>query len=294
MKKESMSFFDWQARFNSEQTCKEYLYKEKWPDGFQCPQCGHDHAHYLPSRGLYQCSGCHKQHSVTADTIFHSTKLPLTKWFWAIYWISSDKGGISALRLQKLIGVSWPTARLMLTKLRTAMGHRDSLYRLTEHIELDDGFVGGKQKGKRGRGAEGKKPVIVACESQGDRAGFIAIEAVDHINHETIDRFSKHKLMPGQCVYTDAYPGLTSLKITQEHLSRVTPAEKVEEWLPWVHIVISNLKRFILGTFHGVQGKYLQEYVNEFCYRFNRRRWEPEIPARLLAACATHLPVKSC
>lgn len=118
MKKEAMSFFEWQARFDTEEACKAYLYKEKWPNGFQCPHCGHDHAHYLPSRGLYQCSGCHKQHSVTAETVFHSTKLPLTKWFWAIYWVSSDKGGISALRLMKFIGVSWPTARLMLTKIR--------------------------------------------------------------------------------------------------------------------------------------------------------------------------------
>jgi len=294
MKKEGMSFFDWQARFDTEEACKEYLYNEKWPNGFQCPQCGHDHAHFLPSRGLYQCSGCHKQHSVTADTVFHSTKLPLTKWFWAIYWISSDKGGISALRLTKLIGVSWPTARLLLTKLRQTMGDRDSLYRLSEHIELDDAFVGGKQKGKRGRGATGKKPVIVACESQGNRAGYIAIEAVDQINHETVDAFSKRNLLADQCVYTDAFRGLTSLVNTQEHIPRVTPVDKVDEWLPWVHIVISNLKRFLLGTFHGVQGKYLQEYINEFCYRFNRRRWESEIPARLLAACATHLPVKSC
>jgi transposase-like protein len=294
MKKERMSFFDWQARFDTEEACKEYLYGEKWPNGFQCPQCGHNHAHYLPSRGLYQCSGCHKQHSVTADTVFHSTKLPLTKWFWAIYWVSSDKGGISALRLTKLIGVSWPTARLMLKKLRETMGHRDSLYRLTEHIELDDAFVGGKQKGKRGRGASGKKPVIVACESQGNRAGYIAIEAVERINHDTIEQFSIRKLLPDQIVYTDAFRGLTSLANTQEHQSRPTPAEKVDEWLPWVHIVIGNLKRFLLGTYHGVQGKYLQEYINEFCYRFNRRRWEPEIPARLLAACATHLPLKSC
>ena len=134
----------------------------------------------------------------------------------------------------------------------------------------------------------------MACESQGNRAGYIAIEAVDHINHESIHQFSKRKLIPEQIVYTDAFRGLTSLADTQEHLPRVTPAEKVDEWLFWVHIVISNLKRFLPGTFHGVQGKYLQEYINKFCYRFNRRRWESEIPARLLAACATHLPVKSC
>jgi len=146
MKKEEMNFFEWQERFNSEEACKAYLYKEKWSNGFQCSQCGHDHAHYLPSRDLYQCRGCHKQHSITADTVFHSTKLPLKKWLWAIYWIASDKGGISALRLMKLLGVSWPTARLMLTKLRQTMGDRDSIYRLSDMIELDDAFVGGKKK----------------------------------------------------------------------------------------------------------------------------------------------------
>jgi len=294
MKKESISFFEWQERFDSEEACKAYLFEERWPNGFQCTSCGHNHAHYLPSRKLYQCSGCHKQHSVTSDTLFHSTKLPLKKWFWAIYWISTDKGGISALRLMKLIGVSWPTARNMLKKLREAMGHRDSLYRLSGMIELDDAFVGGKRKGKRGRGAEGKTPIIVACESQEARAGFLAIQVADHIDNKTVDSFSKHKLNAEQVIFTDAFRGLTSLSETQVHVPKATPADEVDGWLPWVHIVISNLKRFILGTFHGVQGKYLQEYINEFCYRFNRRFWEAEIPARLLAACANHLPMKSC
>ncbi len=89
-----------------------------------------------------------------------------------------------------------------------------------------------------------------------NRAGYIAIEVVERINHETVDQFSKRKIMPEQSVYTDAFRGLTSLAKTQEHISRVTPTEKVDEWLPWVHIVISHLKRFLRGTFHGVQGKY--------------------------------------
>ena len=97
-----------------------------------------------------------------------------------------------------------------------------------------------------------------------------------------------------QAVFTDAFRGLTSLEKTQIHIPKVTPADKDDEWLPWVHIVIGNLKRFILGTYHGVQGKYLQEYIDEFCYRFNRRFWESEIPARLLSACANHLAIKSC
>jgi len=294
MKKETIDFFTWQERFATEEACLTYLFNERWPNGFQCPDCGHDHAHFLPSRQLYQCSGCHKQHSVIAGTLFHSTKLPLRKWFWAIYLMMSDKGGISALRLSKHLGVSWPTAQRMLRKLRTAMGHRDSLYRLSEMIELDDAYIGGKRVGKRGRGAAGKKPVIVACESLGEHAGFIAIEAVDNVQGDSFVAFAKKHLLEHEAVFTDGLPALKKLDVCQLHVPRNTPPDQVDEWLPWVHIVISNLKRFILGTYHGVSGQFLQEYINEFCYRFNRRRWEGELPARLLGICATHLPVKVC
>lgn len=294
MQKEALSFFEWQEKFNNDEACREHLGQERWKNGFQCPECGHDYAHWLPSRGLFQCNGCHKQTSVTAGTLFHSTKLPLKKWYWAIYLVASDKGGVSALRLSKLIGVSWPTARLMLTKLREAMGDRDSIYRLSDWIEVDDAFVGGKRAGKRGRGAEGKTPVLVACENRGEKAGFIAMTAVDNVDKKAVQDFSSRRLHEDQYIATDAYPSLKVLDETQHHMPRVTPPEKVDEWLPWVHIVISNFKRFILGTYHGVSTRHMQEYINEFCYRFNRRQWEFQIPSRLLAACAVHLPIKTC
>lgn len=293
MQKEEMSFFTWQQQFLTEEACLEFLFQDRWPEGFLCPDCGHDHAHFLPSRRLYQCRSCRKQISVTAGTLFHSTKLDLKKWFWAIYLMMSDKGGISALRLSKQIDVSWPTAQRMLRKLRTAMGHRDSLYRLQNMIELDDAYVGGKRSGKRGRGASGKKPIIVACEDLGPSAGFVAIEVVDELTSRVYADFAKRHLTQGEPVFTDAFPALGGLDECQLHVPQKTPADKVDEWLPWVHIVISNLKRFILGTYHGVSGKYLQEYINEFCYRFNRRRWEKQLPLRLLSLCVNHLPYKT-
>jgi hypothetical protein len=129
------SLLEWQKRFGTENACAKVLTEVRWPQGFQCRH----------------------QVSITADTMFHATKVPLVKWFWAIYLTASDKGGISALRLSKYIGVSWLTARLMLRKIRTAMAHRDSIYRLQNLIEFDDTYIGGKHAGKRGRGAEGKK-----------------------------------------------------------------------------------------------------------------------------------------
>jgi hypothetical protein len=193
MKMPEASFFEWQRQFGSETNCLNHIKQLRWPTGFICPRCSCEHGYELTTRDVYECSQCHKQTSVTADTLFHGSRISLTKWFWAIYFLGSDKGSISALRLCKLIEANWRTARLILSKLRTAMGHRDSLYRLTGVIEIDDAFVGGKRKGKRGRGAEGKMPVLVAVESKGKRAGFIAMQAVNSVYHDNVEKFvAKH------------------------------------------------------------------------------------------------------
>ena len=119
MKAQVTSFWEWQQLYSNDDTCLAELTKLRWPEGFQCPQCGHDHGWLLSSRAVYECSQCHHQCSVTAGTLFHASKVPLTKWFWAIYWVSSDKGSVSALRLTKLLELSWRTANKMLRKLRT-------------------------------------------------------------------------------------------------------------------------------------------------------------------------------
>jgi len=239
----------------------------------------------VSSSDLYYC-----RHSVS---LYQCTTVPLLKWFWAIYLTASDKGGISATRLAKQIGVSWLTARRMLQKIRTAMERRDSIYRLRDFIELDDTYVGGKKTGgKRGRGAAGKKPVLVAVENKGIKAGFMAMEAVSTISGETVRLFLARHLQQGQTVRTDAFQALNTVGETQTHLKKVTPANEAMKWLPLVHIIIGNLKKFLNGTYHGVSSRYLQEYLDEFCYRFNRRSWEFELPYRLLNACLNHLPIK--
>ena len=292
MKMPSMSLLEWQKRYGSERACAKELAKVRWPDGFQCPECGSKKAYYIETRQLHQCSQCRHQVSVTADTLFHSTKLPLVKWFWAIFLVASDKGGLSALRASKLLGVSWPTAHNVLSKIRTAMAHRDSIYRLENLIEFDDTYVGGKRAGKRGRGAAGKHPVLVAVETRGKTAGFMAMQAVDTVSQGTVRQFLAQHLKPGQTVKTDAFPALNVVKETQKHQKKITPPQNASEWLPLVHIVIGNMKTFINGTFHGVSSIHLQEYLDEFCYRFNRRFWEPELPMRLLNACLAHTPVR--
>jgi len=292
MKMPTISLIEWQKRFGTEKACAKALEKVRWPTGFQCPACGSQKYSLIATRKLYQCSQCRYQVSITAGTLFHATKVPLVKWFWAIYLMASDKGGISALRLAKHIGISWISARNILKKIRTAMAHRDSIYRLENLIELDDTYVGGKRAGKRGRGAEGKRPVIVAVETRETGAGFVAMQAVHTVSEATVRPFLTHHLKPGQKVRTDALPALNVVASKHIHEKKVTPPGKAPEWLPLVHIMIGNMKKFLNGTFHGVSSNYLQEYLDEFCYRFNRRFWEPELPLRLLNACLAHVPVK--
>jgi transposase-like protein len=291
MKMPEISLLEWQKRFGTERACEKVLVKIRWPNGFICPRCNLTNASYIKTRKVYQCSHCRYQVSITAGTLFHSTNLPLIKWFWAIYFAATDKGGISALRLAKHIGVSWPTARKVLGKIRIAMANRDSVYRLENFIEFDDAYIGGKRPGKRGRGAAGKKPILVAVETKDKKARFMAVEAVDVISKETVREFLQHHMKAGQIIRTDAFPALNPVKEMHDHQKKVVPAEEVSKWLPMVHIVISNLKIFLNGTFHGVSFKYLQEYLDEFSYRFNRRFWEPELPLRLLNACLSHMPV---
>ena len=230
MKMSGISLLEWQKRYGTERACAKELAKVRWPEGFQCPACGFTKACYIATRTLCQCSKCRHQVSVTTGTLFHATKLPLVKWFWAIYLAASDKGGISALRASKHLGVSWGAARNMLRKIRKAMAHRDSIYRPENIIEFDDTYVGGKRAGKRGRGAEGKRPVLVAVETRKKGAGFVAMKAVDTVSKDTVREFLSRHLKEGQTVRTDALPALNAVDETQQHEKKVTPPEKASEW----------------------------------------------------------------
>lgn len=291
MQAENTGFWDWQQQFDTEASCIKHLMEMRWPTGFVCPHCQHNHGYYSSVRKHFECACCHKQTSVTSGTLFHKSKVPLLKWFWAIFHMSSDKGGISALRLSKLIEVNWKTAYLMLRKLRKAMGNRDFIYSLSGTIEFDDAFVGGKKAGKRGRGSDGKASVLIACENNNGCPGHVAMKVVNSVSMKEISTFTKEHITPDSTVRTDAYPSNNGVGMHAKLEKKVTPPHEVDNWLPWVHVVIANLKRFILGSFHGTSNKFLQDYLNEFCYRFNRRRWEKQIPNRLLALCASHSKV---
>lgn len=295
MRADEITLIEWQQKYSDERACVFGLAELRWPEGYECGECGHGEYYFLEGYRRFECRGCGHHTTVTAGTILHSTKLPLVKWFTAIYFVSVDKGGISASRLAKYIDVDWKTARNMLKRLRLTMGERDQQYTLAGLIELDDGFVGGKTTGgKRGRGAEKKTAILVACEhdAQHKKAGFLKMKAIDCLDGDAVKAFAKEAFSPQQDVRTDGSPTLKTLEGTHRVESQVIPPQDTHKWLPWVHIAIANLKRCLLGTYHGVSGSHLQEYLDEFCYRFNRRWCELEIPHRLLRICLLHPPVK--
>ena len=214
---------EFEARFASEAACRAYLTQLRWPSGFVCPRCRGTKA--WPARGvLWHCAACGRQTSVTAGTIFHKTRTPLSSWFWAIYRMSHDKKGISAMQLAKEVGVSYPTAWLMLHKIRKAMSERDQGYRLSGLVEVDEGYVGGEEhgEGRRGRGKAGvrnKSVVAVAVERRGAGKpgqkpvpGFAALEVIPDASAETMEKFLTAKVRAGSHILSDGWRGYRRLK----------------------------------------------------------------------------------
>lgn len=275
-----------QRKFRTERACRKHLFKLRWPNGFVCPACGHGQYHDLPKRKLMQCKACRHQTSLTAGTILHRTRTPLRKWFWALFLLANDKRGLSALQLSREIEVSYYVAWTMFQKIRQAMKDRDDNYLLKGVIEVDDAFFsGGKGEKKKGRGTN-KIPVIVEASTNGKAVLFARMNVVKTIDSKTVKKTLGSNIAPKQEVKTD---GLKVYNVATElghvHDRRIGHGPKNTENLPWVHILIANAKEFLLGTFHGVSSKHLQRYLDEFCYRFNRRRWQGQLFDRLITAC---------
>lgn len=288
------SFLEWTDRFSTQQACLEETARHPWPEGLLCPCCGHDQAYLLNTRAhKRQCARCRYQVPATAGTIFHRTHVPLPQWFAAISLMGADKGGVSAPRLSKRIGVSWSTACPMLRMLRRAMGDRNRSFGLCRLFEVDDALVGGRRAGKRGPGAGGKMPVLLAVENRGHKAGHLAAGIRDEgRNGKLVRPFAHHPLAGETERKSDTLAALASLGERRYHTPRVTPPEPATKRLPKVHLVIATLKRLLLGTFHGVRPRYLQDDLDAFVDRCNRPHWETALPQRLLEAAVAHVPIQ--
>lgn len=286
------SLIEFQRRFSSEEDCLQAIEKVRWPNGFVCPACGHDFGYRVKMLYKYQCAVCTRQTSVTAGTIFHKTRIPLPKWFLIMYLVAHDKGGASALRLSRLLGMRYDTVWHILHKIRQAMSSREQAIQLSGYIEIDEGFFGGAEKGKRGRSSKKKVPVLVMVESLGRKAGRLRMKRIAKADMECIGKAVLPSVPPGQHFRSDGWGAYGILRCLDHKLTMgPIPPSRLDQELHWVHIAISNAKRFLLGTYHGVSAKHLQSYLDEFCYRFNRRRSGNAIFSRLLPALVSCNPI---
>jgi transposase-like protein len=268
------------ARFGSDEQCREYLFAARWPEGFRCAGCGHDQAWALRSRLVYECAACGRQHSLLAGTIFEQTKTGLARWFLAIYLVTSSKGGISAMELQRQMGFgSYQTAWSWLHKIRKAMVAPDRLP-LAARVEADETYVGGPRPGRPGRGAAGKTRVAGAVESgrgkaRGRRLGRLRLAVVPDVSARSLEGFLATAVAKPATVATDGWSGYGALDAAGY---RHQPVNLAASWgdaslrLPAIHLVFGLAKRWLLGTHHGAVGtKHLPAYLDEFVFRFNRR-----------------------
>ena len=265
---------EFEARFATDEACRAYLVRLRWPNGFRCPRCGGASA--WPVRTiLWQCTKCGRQTSVTAGTVFQDSRTPLTTWFRAMWSVTSTKTGSSALGLQHELGLgSYQTAWTWLHKLRRAMV-RPGRDRLSGHVEVDESFVGGLG-GAEGRSTATKALIVVAAEEVGRGIGRIRMRRIPNASAVSLGAFVHEAIEPGSEVHTDGWHGYDRLK-TSGYRHRVTylrgDAELAMEQLPRVHRVVSLLKRWLLGTHQGaVSAAHLDYYLDEFTFRFNRRR----------------------
>jgi transposase-like protein len=276
----------------TEAACEQYLINVRWPGGMACKHCGGKHFDVLERKARsYRCQRCHRFMSPTTGTIFHRTRTSLQQWFVALFLVATDKRGLSALFLAEQIGVHYETAWAMLQRMRHAMAKRDLQYTLSGHVEMDEMFIGAPTEGKkRGRGTE-KKPVLVAVsfvptKDGKEYVGFAKLRAVKTIDAPTVIAFAKDIIEPGSTVRSDGlsvYPPLEHHGFV--HDRNPVGKQKAHVVLPHVHTFISNLRSFVMGTHHGLDETHLQQYLDEFCWRFNRRKCHHQMFDRLLLAC---------
>jgi transposase-like protein len=264
------TLIEFEKRFSTEAACLEYLRKIRWPNGFVCPQCNAQEI-WNTRRGLFHCTKCGTQTSVTSGTILHGTRKPLPIWFRAMWHITNQKYGANALGLKRLLDLgSYNTAWQWLHKLRRAMV-RPNRDRLSGEIQVDETYVGGPKSGKRGRGAAGKALVGIAVEvkksDENEIMGRLRLRHLEDSSGGSLVPFIQDVVQPKSTVSTDDWSGYTTLSGCGFNHNVVGAKE-----LKSAHLVVALLKRWLLGTYQGaVRPSHLAYYLDEFTFRFNRR-----------------------
>lgn len=268
-----MDLVEFEKEFQTESQCRAYIIRLRYRNGkFTCPLCGSTKS-YPVKETFYECAQCGHQESILSGTLFQDTHKPLRLWFRAIWYITSQKNGTSALGLQRILGLgTYKTAWLWLHKLRRAMA-RPGRDKLSGRVEVDEAYIGGPERGgKRGRGVEKKVLAAIAVETDEGKVGRMRIAVIPDLTSVTLHGFIENTVEKGSVIVTDgwrSYNGISGKGYSHE----VITAGEQEAMLPHVHTIISLIKRWIMGTLQGSCSKeYLAYYFDEFTFRFNRRK----------------------
>lgn len=263
--------------YGTEDRCRAVLAVWRWPNGFVCPACGGmDHCTVGP-RQLYQCNACRRQTSLTAGTVFASTKVPLTTWFRAMYLITQTKQGISSIELGRRLGTTQTTAWKIKTKLAEVMRIASERDKLDGRIEMDDAYLGGERGGgKSGRGSPGKTPIVAAVQTdEKGRPRRIKLSRIARFKRRRVKSLVKRIIVPGATVLTDGlacFRGIVDARCN--HVAITTGSGRKAARHPafkWVNTVLGNIKNAITGTYRALRKKHMVRYLAEFEWRFNHR-----------------------
>lgn len=301
-----MKIFEFERNFPSEESCQDKFREMRMKEGVVCPKCGCVHHYWKSDKRMFQCKECGYRQSLRANTVMHGSKLPFKYWFIAMHLLTATKHSFSALELQRQLGHKrYQPIWEMIHKLRSIMGMRDGKYTLKGDIEIDEGFftteIPSEEKDeplKRGAGSQAKTKVLVIAESSevANPKNPDKPKAVKHIKMlvipdqkaKTIDEIVSKAIEPESRLISDDTKSHIHFKdIFAEHKSLVIEPKNIGKVLPWVHVAIANAKTLFADLYHGVRREFLQEYLNEFCYKFNRRYFGEDLFERLMLASAT-------
>lgn len=301
-----MNILSFGDRFPNEQSCRNYLKKKREQQGIRCKHCGSTKRYWLAEDEFWQCANCESRTSLRSGTMMMKSKLPVRTWFMCIHLMTSIKKPISALEMQRQLGVKrYEPVWYMMHKIRLSMGKRDKKYQLDGHVEIDDAFfevvdlLKEKDVLTTGRGSSKQQKVLVLVESTPNPKqqnphkkkrimGFAKMITMDALTVNGITYELKKSLKKSSHIYTDGFHPLVNVgKDFSGHTREVIKTKKAHEKLPWVHATISNAKRQFLGVHHSIGKAYLQNYLNEFCYKLNRRTFETDMFDRMIIAGAS-------
>ena len=284
--------------YGTEAQCEEAFIKARWPCGFICPCCAHDKAYEFKRRALryWQCGSCRHQTSLRAGTVMEHGRLPLTKWYLAIYLVTQSKTNIAALALMRQLGVSWKAAWLLKHKLMEVMAQREADRPLSGDIRVDDAYLGGERVGGGpGRGSSNKVAFVAAVEMREGRPQRVRFDPVAGFSFAALTPWAKLAVAPGSCVVSDGLLGFEVLsRLGYTHKVVLAPRGKAGteiEPFKWLNVLLGNLKTALSGTHHAFKfAKYARRYLAEVQYRFNRRADMAAMVPRLAVAMAQTRP----